>query len=103
MPRRLSGKNHNQHIGGRPTRGVLYTESEVADRVYEQMLEETDQNVRNRIAQELGDYNYDNYMSIPIVNVKATILANPDVVESYEFGGVTGVFFNLENAKAVRR
>ena len=88
---------------GRPTRGVLYAESDVAERVYEQMLGETDQDVRNRISQELGDYNYDNYMSMPVVNVKATILANPDVVASYEFGGVTGVFFNLEYAKAVKR
>ncbi len=88
---------------GRPLGGVLYTESEVADRVYLRLLEETDQDIRNTLAQELGDYNYDNYMSIPIVNVKATILANPEVVASYEFGGVTGVFFNLEHAKAVKR
>ena len=71
--------------------------------MYEQMLGETDQNTRESVSQELGDYNYDNYMSMPVVNVKATILANPEVVASYEFGGVTGVFFNLENAKAVKR
>ena len=67
------------------------------------MLGETDQDIRDQISQELGDFIYDNYYSIPVVNVKATILANPDVVASYEFGGVTGVFFNLENVKAVRR
>ena len=88
---------------GIPTKGILYSESEIADRVYEQMLVETDQDIRNKISRELGDFLYDNYYSMPIVNVKATILANPDVVASYEFGGVTGVFFNLENAKAVKR
>jgi len=87
---------------GRPTRGVLYAESEIAERVYEQMLGETDQDVRDKISRELGDFLYDNYYSIPVVNVKATILANPEVVASYEFGGVTGVFFNLEYAKAAR-
>jgi len=49
---------------GRPTRGVLYAESEVAERVYEQMLGETDQDIRDKISQELGDFLYDNYYSI---------------------------------------
>ena len=87
---------------GRPTQGVLYAESEVADRVYEQMLEETDLAIRNTISQELGDYIYDQYLTIPVVNIKATIVANPDVVESYPFGGVTGVFSHIEEAKAAR-
>ena len=86
----------------RPTRGVLYMESEVADRVYEQMLSETDMDIRNKISQELGDYIYDEYQTIPVVNIKATIVGNPDVVEDYSFGGVTGVFFNMENITAVR-
>ena len=87
---------------GRPTQGVLYTESEIADRVYEQILGETDFDIRDRISRELGDYIYDNYMTIPVVNIKATIVANPDVVASYAFGGVTGVFSHLEYAKAAR-
>ena len=87
---------------GRPTRGVLYMESPIADRVYEQMLSETDMDIRNKISQELGDYIYDEYQTIPVVNIKATIVGNPDVVEEYSFGGVTGVFFNMENIKAVR-
>jgi ABC-type transport system substrate-binding protein len=77
-------------------------ESEIADRVYEQMLSETDMDVRNKITQELGDYIYDEYQTIPVVNIKATIVGNPDVVESYGFGGVTGVFFNMEHIQATR-
>jgi len=87
---------------GRPTRGVLYVESEVADRVYEQIIGTTDPATRQRISQELGDFNYDQYMTIPVVNIKATIVANPDVVDSYPFGVVTGVFSHLEYAKAKR-
>ena len=84
---------------GRPTQGVLYAESEIADRVYEQMLGETDLDTRERISQELGDFIYDQYYTIPVVNIKATVVANPDVVESYPFGGVTGVFSHLEYAE----
>jgi len=36
------------------------------------------------------------------VNIKATIVGDPDVVEEYSFGGVTGVFFNMEHIKATR-
>jgi hypothetical protein len=50
----------------------------------------------------MGDDIYDNYRTIPVVNIKATIVANPDVVESYAFGGVTGVFSHLEEAKSAR-
>lgn len=87
---------------GRPTRGVAYMESEVADRVYEQMLGEADPDIRQRISQELGDYVYDQYYSIPVVNIKATIVADPEVVEEYLFGGVTGVFSHMEYIKAVQ-
>ena len=87
---------------GRPTRGVLYAESEVAGRVYEQMLGESDPDIRQRISQELGDYIYDQYLTIPVVDIKATIVANPEVVEEYVFGGVTGVFSHMEFIKAVQ-
>ena len=70
--------------------------------MYEQMLGEKDQNTRESISQELGDFLYDNYYAIPVVNIKATIVANPDVVDSYAFGGVTGVFSHLEYATAAR-
>ena len=87
---------------GRPTQGVLYAESEVAERVYLQMLAETDVAIREEISRELGDFLYDQYYSIPVVNINATIVGNPDVVESYAFGGVTGVFSHLEYATATR-
>ena len=41
---------------GRPTQGVLLAESEVGDRVYEQMLGESDPAVRQSISLELGDF-----------------------------------------------
>ena len=40
---------------GRPTRGVAYMESYLADRVYEQMLGEAAPDIRQSISQELGD------------------------------------------------
>ena len=87
---------------GRPTQGVLYAENEVAERVYPAMLATTDPGIRNQMTQELGDHIYDQYLSIPVVNIKATIVANPDTVDSYAFGGVTGVFSHLEYATATR-
>jgi len=87
---------------GRPTRGVLYAESAVGDRVYEAMLGEGDPDTRQTLSQELGDFLYDQYYSIPVVNIKATIVANPEVVEDYKFGGVTGVFSHMEFIKAVQ-
>ena len=87
---------------GRPTQGVLLAESEVGDRVYEQMLGESDPAVRQSISLELGDFLYDQYYSVPVVNIKATIVANPKVVEEYVFGGVTGVFSHMEFIKAVQ-
>ena len=87
---------------GSPTRGVLYAESEVADRVYEAMLGESGMVARQSLAQELGDYVYDQYLTIPVVNIKATIVANPEVVGEYLFGGVTCVFSHMEYIKALQ-
>ena len=87
---------------GRPTQGVLYMEDPLYDQTYEAMLGLTDPAERDRIARIMGDDIYDNYRTIPVVNIKATIVANPEVVESYFFGGVTGVFSHLEYAKAAR-
>ena len=87
---------------GRPTQGVAYVEDSLYDETYEAMLGLTDPEERNRISRIMGDDIYDNYRTIPVVNIKATIVANPDVVASYAFGGVTGVFSHLEYATAVR-
>jgi len=66
------------------------------------MLGESDMVARQSLAQELGDYVYDQYLTIPVVNIKATIVANPEVVEEYLFGGVTGVFSHMEYIKALQ-
>jgi hypothetical protein len=50
----------------------------------------------------MGDHIYDNYRTIPIVNVRATLVANPEEVAEYKFGSLTGVFGHLEYAKAAR-
>jgi hypothetical protein len=36
------------------------------------------------------------------VNIKATLVANPEVVAEYAFGSLTGVFGHLEYAKAAQ-
>ena len=68
---------------GRPTLGVAYVEDALYDQTYEAMLGLTDPEERNRISRIMGDDIYDNYRTIPVVNIKATIVVNPDVVASY--------------------
>ena len=84
---------------GLPNGGVIYMEHQIYDDNYEALLKETDPAERNRLAQEMGDHIYDNYRSIPIVNIRSTLVVNPDEVLEYEFGSLTGVFGHLEYAK----
>ena len=84
---------------GRPTGGVAYIEDQLYDDVYEALLKETDPAERHRLTQMMGDHVYDNYRTIPIVNVRATLVVNPDEVLEYKFGSLTGVFGHLEYAK----
>ena len=84
---------------GLPNGGVAYVEHQVYDDNYEALLRETDPAERHRLAQEMGDHIYDNYRTIPIVNVRATLVANPEEVAEYKFGSLTGVFGHLEYAK----
>ena len=87
---------------GLPGGGVAYIEHQIYDDNYEALLKETDPAERHRLAQEMGDHIYDNYRTIPIVNVRATLVANPEEVAEYKFGSLTGVFGHLEYAKAAR-
>ena len=50
----------------------------------------------------MGDDIYDTYRSIPIVNIRSTLVIKPDEVAEYIFGSITGVFRHLEYAKAAR-
>ena len=87
---------------GLPNGGVIYMEHQIYDDNYEALLKETDPAERHRLAQEMGDHIYDNYRSIPIVNIRSTLVVNPDEVLEYKFGSLTGVFGHLEYAKAVK-
>ena len=87
---------------GLPGGGVAYVEHQIYDDNYEALLRETDPAERHRLAQEMGDHIYDNYRTIPIVNIRATLVVNPDEVAEYKFGSLTGVFGHLEYAKATR-
>ena len=87
---------------GLPNGGVLYMEDQLYDDTYEQLLIETDQAERNRIIQAMGDDIYDTYRTIPIVNIRSTLVVNPEEVSEYKFGSLTGVFGHLEYAKAAR-
>ena len=87
---------------GLPNGGVLYMEDQLYDDTYEQLLIETDPQVRNEIIMKMGDDIYDTYRTIPIVNIRSTLVVNPDEVLEYEFGSLTGVFGHLEYAKRAR-
>ncbi len=87
---------------GIPTGGVIYMEHPLYDAAYEALLEETDPAERHRITQEMGDHIFDTYRSIPIVNLRATLVVNPEDVGEYVFGSLTGVFGHLEYAKVAR-
>ena len=87
---------------GIPKGGVAYLEDPLYDETYEALLEETDPEERHRLAQRMGDDIYDTYRTIPIVNVRATLVINPDEVSEYTFGSLTGVFGHLEYVKIAR-
>ena len=87
---------------GLPNGGVLYMEDQLYDDTYEQLLIETDPAERNRLIMAMGDDIYDTYRTIPIVNIRSTLVVNPDEVLEYKFGSLTGVFGHLEYAKAVK-
>ncbi len=87
---------------GRPTGGVLYMEGQLYDDTYEKLLVETDPQVRHELVQKMGDDIYDTYRTIPVVNIRSTLVANPEEVAEYKFGSLTGVFGHLEYAKRAR-
>ena len=74
-------------------------ESQLYDDTYDRLLVETDPEERNRLARVMGDDIYDTYRTIPIVNIRSTLVVNPDEVAEYIFGSITGVFGHLEYAK----
>ena len=90
------------NAAGLPTGGVAYIENQLYDDTYHKLLKETDPEERHRLVQTMGDDIYDTYRTIPIVNVRATLVANPEEVAEYNFGSLTGVFGHLEYAKAAR-
>ena len=87
---------------GLPNGGVIYMEDPLYDETYERLLEETDQPTRDELIRRMGDDIYDTYRTIPIVNIRSTLVVNPDEVAEYQFGSLTGVFGHLEYAKATR-
>ena len=87
---------------GIPGGGVAYIEDQLYDDTYHRLLEETNTDERERLAQVMGDDIYDEYRTIPIVNIRSTLVINPDEVAEYIFGSITGVFGHLEYAKAAR-
>ncbi len=87
---------------GRPTGGVAYIEDPLYDQTYERLLVETDPAERHRLIQAMGDDIYDTYRTIPIVNVRSSLVVNPQDVAEYKFGVITGTFGHLEYAQAAR-
>jgi ABC-type transport system substrate-binding protein len=87
---------------GLPKGGAAYIEDPLHDQVYEALLKETDPTVRDTLARQAGNSIYENYRTIPVVWINATLVVNPNVVAEYRFGGVTGIFTHLEYVKAAR-
>ena len=87
---------------GRPDGGVLYMEGQLYDDTYQKLLAEVVPATRDSLIQAMGDDIYDTYRSIPIVNIRSTLVVNPDEVGEYVFGSLTGVFGHLEYAKVAR-
>ena len=77
-------------------------EDQLYDDTYHALLAETDPAKRHELAQTMGDHIYDNYRSIPVVNIRSTLVVNPEEVSEYVFGSLTGVFGHLEYAKRAR-
>ena len=68
---------------GIPRGGAVYAQEDpLYDTNYVELLGETDPAERQRLAQAVGDKIYDTYGAIPIVNIKSTVVVNPDVVRS---------------------
>ena len=84
---------------GIPGGGVAYIEDQLYDDTYHRLLEETNTDERERLAQAMGDDIYDEYRTIPVVNIRSTLVVNPEEVAEYVFGSITGVFGHLEYAK----
>ncbi len=97
-----SGGGRFSETTGLPTGGAVYMESQLYDDTYERLLVETDPEERNRLARVMGDDIYATYRAIPIVNIRSTLVVNPEEVDEYIFGSVTGVFGHLEYAKRAR-
>ena len=87
---------------GHPDRGSIYMEDQLYDDTYHALLAETDPAKRHELAQAMGDHIYDNYRSIPVVNIRSTLVVNPEEVSEYVFGSLTGVFGHLEYARRAR-
>ena len=97
-----AGGGRFSETSGLPTGGALYMEGQLYDDTYDRLLVETDPAERNRLARVMGDDIYDTYRSIPIVNIRSTLVINPEEVSEYVFGSITGVFGHLEYAKRAR-
>ncbi len=97
-----AGGGRVSETSGLPTGGAIYMEGQLYDDTYDRLLVETDPAERNRLARVMGDDIYDTYRSIPIVNVRSTLVINPEEVSEYVFGSLTGVFGHLEYAKAAK-
>ena len=97
-----AGGGQVSETSGLPSGGVAYIEAPLYDEVYHRLLEETDPEQREFEARRMGDDIYDTYRTIPVVNIRSTLVVNPEEVAEYSFGSLTGVFGHLEYAKAAR-
>lgn len=84
--------------------GIVHSyEDPQIDKMYEQLLQEADPQIREKLLRTIGDIKFDNYAEIPLFWVRTTVGINPKVVGDYGFPGtVPGQLSHLEYVEAAR-
>ena len=84
--------------------GVLYTfEESVIDDIYERLIQETDENVREELLQAIGNLKYNNFVEVPLFWIRTLVGVDRDVVGQYIFPGhLSGGITHLEYVEATR-
>ena len=79
-----------------------YTDPQI-DKMYEQLLQESDPQIREKLLRTIGDIKFDNYAEIPLFWVRTAVGINPKVVRTYAYpGNIPGDLSHLEYVETER-
>ena len=65
-------------------------ETEVLDALFDELSKSADLNERDRIQREMGNILYDEYAYMPFFYIFIEFVANPNIIENWEFPGSDG-------------